>query len=180
MLEEKELIDICLKHGAFKAHMISVDNISFDERLRDYCEVNQCGYYGKNHACPPHVGGTKDVIEEAKSYNKALVYQTIGNLTDSFDYDGMKNSIKRHSEVSDKIDKKVTLYFEKHLDLRAGPCKICEECSVIDNDPCKYPDKKRASLEAYCINVSSLAKECNMDYIHGKNTVTYFGAFLLK
>ena len=30
------------------------------------------------------------------------------------------------------------------------------------------------------INVSSLAKDCDMDYINGKNTVTYFGAFLLK
>ncbi|MBM3710008.1 MAG: DUF2284 domain-containing protein, partial [Actinobacteria bacterium] len=36
------------------------------------------------------------------------------------------------------------------------------------------------SLEAYCMNVSTLAELCNMKYINGQNTVTYFGAFLFN
>ncbi|MBM3708346.1 MAG: DUF2284 domain-containing protein, partial [Actinobacteria bacterium] len=37
-----------------------------------------------------------------------------------------------------------------------------------------------SSLEAYCMNVSTLAGLCNMKYINGQNTVTYFGAFLFN
>ncbi|MFR9235458.1 MAG: DUF2284 domain-containing protein [Eisenbergiella massiliensis] len=33
-----------------------------------------------------------------------------------------------------------------------------------------------SSLEAYGINVSTLAAQCGMRYINGKDTVTYFGA----
>jgi len=179
MQEEKEMVNVCLKNGAYKASMIDIDNIPFDEKLRVNCEMNQCGCFGNNYACPPHVGETKDVIAEAKSYKRALVYQTVGSLTDSFDIEGMEEAHKTHNEVSNRIAKSIAFDFEKCLDLRAGPCKVCKECSVIDNEPCRFPEKKRASLEAYCINVSSLARNCGMKYINGTNTVTFFGAFLL-
>lgn len=175
----KWLLDECLKNGAYKAYLIDVDSIPFDEKLRAYCEVNQCGFIGKNYACPPYVGEAKDLIAEAKRYKMALVYQTIGKLTDSHDFEGMEEAHRIHGEVANRISKEIALSFNKQLDLRAGPCKVCEQCSVVDNEPCRYPEKKRASLEAYCINVSSLAKKCNMKYINGTNTVSYFGAFLL-
>ena len=179
MPEDKEMLDACLKNGAFKAYIVDVKNIPFDESLRSYCEANQCDCYGKNYGCPPFVGETKHVIAEAKSYNRALVYQTVGSLTDSYDFEGMKNAMLKHSEIANKIGEEIALDIGKHLDLRAGPCVACDECAALTNEPCRYPDKKRVSLEAYCINVTDLAKLCNMKYINGTNTVTYFGAFLM-
>ena len=40
--------------------------------------------------------------------------------------------------------------------------------------------KKVLELEAYGINVSKLAEVAGMNYINGKDTVTYFGAILFK
>ncbi|KXX71138.1 DUF2284 domain-containing protein [Flammeovirga sp. SJP92] len=180
MLKENEMIEVCLTKGAFKAHMIEVSRITFDEKLRKYCEVNHCGQFGKNYACPPLVGEIEETITEAKSYQKALVYQTVNDVPEAYDKAEMIKAMKAHGNVSNKISKEINLHYEKHLDLRAGPCTVCKECSVVHNEPCKYPEKKRASLEAYCINVSFLAKECEMEYVNGKNTVTFFGAFLLK
>ena len=37
-----------------------------------------------------------------------------------------------------------------------------------------------ASLEAYGIHVSKLAKAADMKYINGQNTVTYFGGVLFS
>ncbi|NME72025.1 DUF2284 domain-containing protein [Flammeovirga aprica] len=180
MLKEKKMINVCQNKGAFKAHIIDIEKIIFDEKLRAYCEVNHCGHFGKNYACPPSVGEVDDIIAEAKGYNKALVYQTVNSYIGSFDNHGVRKAIKKHDVVANKISKEIDLHYEKHLDLRAGPCTVCKECTIINNEPCKYPEKKRASLEAYCINVSSLAEECKMDYNNGEDTVTFFGAFLLK
>lgn len=50
MQNEKELVDVCIEYGAFKASMVSIDKNS-----RAYCEANQYGYFGKNYACHPTV-----------------------------------------------------------------------------------------------------------------------------
>ena len=35
-----------LELGAYKAAVIDVEKIPFDEGLRRFCEVNHCGHYG--------------------------------------------------------------------------------------------------------------------------------------
>lgn len=179
MKTEKELIELSIKHGAKKAYILDADQIPFDKNLRSYCEMNACGEYGKNYTCPPAVGDVDDLIEEAKSYRKALVYQTITALEDSFDIEGMQEAERIHEEVSDKIHADITPNLYKYLELRAGGCKVCPQCAIRVQEPCRFPEKKRSSLEAYCIDVSGLSEKCDMNYINGKNTVTHFGAFLI-
>lgn len=175
-----EMAKVCLDYGADKATVIDVEQIVFDEGLRSYCEANYCGSYGKNYACPPAIGDVQNVIEEAKGYKKALVFQTIHKLEDSYDFEGMENGANIHSKVAEKIDKHLRDIYTDLIQLTAGSCTICKVCSLIEGKPCRFPDRAVSSLEAYCINVPSLAKACNMNYINGANTVTYFGAFLLK
>lgn len=179
-MTEKELLDLCVKHGADRAFILDVDRIPFDENLRTYCEMNSCGTFGINYACPPAVGDAQAVISEAKSYSKALIFQTIGNLEDSFDFEGMLRAERDHEEVCDRILEEVSSRYPNYLELRVGGCKVCPDCAILEDAPCRFPEKKRASLEAYCMNVADLAEKCGMQYINGANTVTYFGAYLIK
>lgn len=180
MKTDEDLIKISTKAGAYKAFVITTDNIPFDEELRSYCEANICGNYGKNYACPPKVGDSKELIVKAKSYKKALVFQTVSRIKDSFDFDGMKKAASKHSNIADSINKDITKQFKNYLQLTAGECTVCETCAMVDGKLCRFPDKAISSLEAYCMNVSTLAERCNMKYINGQNTVTYFGAFLFN
>jgi predicted metal-binding protein len=175
-----ELVEACIKAGAYKASIIPTDKIPFDENLRSYCEANICGNYGKNYACPPNVGESKELIEKAKRFKKALVFQTVTKIEDSFDLDGMKKAASRHSKIADTVNKDIAKQFDNYLQLTAGECTVCETCAIVDGNPCRFPDKAISSLEAYCMNVSTLAERCNMKYINGQNTVTYFGAFLFN
>ena len=68
--------------------------------------------------------------------------------------------------------------FPDTLVLGAGGCCVCKRCGAADNIPCRFPDKAVAALESYSINVSKLASACDMKYINGVNTVTYFGGVL--
>lgn len=174
-LEEK-----CIEYGAHKAFIIDVDQIPFDRGLREYCVANYCGHYGKNHACPPDVGDADALIAEAKKYSKALLFQTVNTLEDSYDFEGMEAAKVMHAAVADKINEDVKLQYADYLQLTVGSCEVCSKCSKLDDQPCRFPDKMVSSLEAYCMNVSTLAELCEMKYINGVNTVTYFGAFLFN
>ena len=178
MESEENFIKTCIEAGAYKAFVIATDDIPFDENLRSYCKANYCGNYGKNYACPPSIGDGKELIEKAKNYKKALVFQTITQIKDSFDYEGMKEAAFKHSKISDTINKYLKKQSDNYLQLTAGACLVCPVCSQVENKPCRFPDKAISSLEAYCMNVSILAELCHMKYINGQNTVTYFGAFL--
>ncbi len=180
-MDLKSLAAEAVTQGAFKAGIIEVEKIPFDAELRKSCEVNYCGNFGRNWMCPPHVGEIDTLIQRAKGYKYALVYQTVGEIEDSFDYEGMVAVGKKHKEVTDRITEKVKEAWNGDmLQLSAGGCPVCEKCAKREEQPCRHPDKALASLEAYGIYVSKLAGLCNMNYINGQNTVTYFGAYLLS
>ena len=168
-----------LRLGAKSAAAISVDSISFDTAFRSMCVSNACGNYGKSYMCPPDIGEIEDLIREAKIYSHAVVYQTIGLLEDSYDFEGMMEAGQFHNNLAQNVRE----LFEKSgvgkaLHLGAGGCRLCPVCGKKTGDPCRFPDRAMSSLEAYGINVSKLAKQCGMHYINGENTVTYFGAVL--
>ena len=168
-----------LAMGAKNAAVLRVTEISFDKSFRSMCASNVCGNYGKSYMCPPDVGEIGSLIEKAKAYRYAIVYQTIGMLEDSYDFEGMMEAGQRHNDLSQKVRKLFDQNgFENALHLGAGGCRLCPVCGKKTGEPCRYPDRAMSSLEAYGVNVSKLATQCNMRYINGTNTVTYFGAAL--
>lgn len=165
--------------GAKAAALIAVEDISFDTSFRSMCASNACGNYGRSYMCPPDIGEIETLIREAKSYSYALVYQTVGLLEDSYDFEGMMEAGQRHNDLAQNVRN----LFEqecgkKALHLGAGGCRLCPVCGKKTGEPCRFPDRAMSSLEAYGVNVSELAAQCGMRYINGENTVTYFGAVL--
>lgn len=174
----KNMTDLCLSEGCRNAYVLPVGDIPFDKGLREYCKLNSCGAYGANYACPPLAGEVDVLIEKASSYQNILVFQTVSELEDSFDFEGMQAAGKRHEEVSGHIFSELVKKYPDGLRLTAGGCSICKTCAAMTGEPCRFPEKAISSLEAYCMNVSELAGKCHMKYINGVNTVTYFSGFL--
>jgi predicted metal-binding protein len=179
-MTNEQLIKTALESGADNAAIIFVDDINFRPEFRDACEVNHCGKFGKCWMCPPDVGDIDKLIAYAKRYSNAVVFQTIGKLDDSFDIEGMEEAAKRHNNVIQGISNEVKKVLIDPLILGAGACHVCDKCAKIDEHECLYPNKAIASLEAYGIAVSELAGACELKYINGENTVTYFGAILFN
>ena len=167
--------------GAFKANIIEAGDIITDRAFRGMCESNACGVYGKCWMCPPYVGEIDELMARVGKYDYALVYQTVTELEDSFDFEGMIEAKKKSYPLAQSLRKAFDdVHFEKVLHLGAGGCGVCETCSKRTNEPCRFPELAMPSLEAYGINVSELAKASGMKYINGQNTVTYFGAVLFS
>lgn len=180
-METKKWLTAALEAGACNAAVIAVEDMAFDTAFRDMCAVNACGVYGKCYMCPPDIGEIDDLIAQAKEYTNALVFQYIGQLEDSFDIDGMRESKDKLRTITFTLrDRLIADGAKDYLLLGAGGCGVCARCSKLDNEPCKAPSLAIPSLEAYGVNVSKLAAAAGMKYINGVNTVTYFGAILTK
>lgn len=164
--------------GVTSAAILPVDQIPFDPELRKSCEANRCGIYGKNWACPPLVGEVNALIARAQEYSTAVVFQDVYRISDSFDIEGMQDAAEKHKALARKIKESPAMP-EGSIMLGAGGCDYCKRCAAQDDEPCRFPEKAFASLEAYGIYVSQLAEACGMKYINGVNTITYFGAVLL-
>lgn len=175
------LIGMVLELGAKKANVIEVKDLVFDSVFRDICASNACGQYGKCWTCPPDVGEIDDLMAEAKRYSYALVYQTVSELEDSYDYEGMMEAGNTHNRVAQALRKTFPMELtSRALHLGAGGCRLCKVCAKKTDDPCRYPELAMRSLEAYGIHVSKMAETAGMRYINGQNTVTYFGAVLFS
>ncbi len=177
----KTLSDKAQECGADRAAVIEAKEIVLDRAFREMCASNACGLYGKCYMCPPDVGDIEALMREVKKYEYALVYQTVKALEDSFDFEGMISAKKETYPLAQKLriifnDENIV----STLHLGAGGCGVCKACAKITNEPCRHPQKAMASLEAYGVNVSQLAKSAGMKYINGQNTVTYFGAVLFS
>ena len=182
-MENKELFDrltaLALSLGAYKAAVIPVDAVETDASFRDMCAANACGNYGRNWMCPPDAGEIHELIARLRTYSFMLVYQTVTELEDSYDFEGMMDAGVAHNKLMIKLRDRINAEgFPRALHLGAGGCRMCEVCGKRTGEPCRHPDLAVASLETYGINVSKLAVSAGMKYINGRDTVTYFGAAL--
>lgn len=173
------LTAMALRLGATRAAIVSVPDIQFSESFRDLCELNSCGKYKTNWMCPPAVGPFEELKNQVLAFEKGLVVQTVYQMEDSFDFEGMMNAASIHEKVFrdilDHIKKEELL--ENILSLNAGACKYCENCTYPGQD-CLYPDEALASVEAYGIDVTALVTACGIPYNNGQASVSYVGMVL--
>jgi predicted metal-binding protein len=167
-----------LKKHAKAYASVNTGEIRFDPAFRAACESNACGFYGACWMCPPDVGEVNALIAQAKSYDHALVFQTVQEIADSFDIEGMNEASKTHNRLIFQLRRAAKRQGIDCLLLGAGACGGCKTCARKSGEPCVHPDRAVVPLEAAGVDVYHLAKLSGLPYINGKNTVTYFGALL--
>ena len=178
-MQNEELIRLALENGATKAQIIPQSQIVMSPVFREICESNGCGNYGKCWMCPPDVGEIEPMMGAVRKYPYGLWYQTIAEIEDSFDIEGMTESGFAHAAVSQKIQKAVLpVLGDGILHLTCGGCRLCRVCAKRDNQPCRHPEAALTSLECCGIDVYNTTKDTDLKYINGANTVTYFGMVL--
>ncbi|MBP1586942.1 MAG: DUF2284 domain-containing protein [Clostridia bacterium] len=173
-----ELSELAVSLGAFKASVIPVSDVETDVYFRELCRKNVCGNYGNNWMCPPDAGDIDELIRQLNSYEYMLVYQSVGEIEDSYDFEGMMTAAAAHRDLMERVRGAVDLRDDipRLLYLGAGGCSVCKACAKKTGEPCRHPERATASLETYGVNVSRLAAAAGMNYINGQNTVTYFAA----
>ncbi|MDR2847742.1 MAG: DUF2284 domain-containing protein [Bacteroidales bacterium] len=180
--QQSLLIRTALESGAAYSAVIDVVDIPFEESLRQLCEMNTCGKYNACHTCPPAVGDVKMLIQKLQTYRFGLIVQSVYQLEDSFDFEGMMLAADIHRQTFEEALSRVRAAFpdEVIFPLNAGSCNICESCTFPEGLPCRYPDRAFPSIESYGINVNPMLEKAGLHYNNGKNTVSYVGMLFFE
>ena len=133
------MIDLIISAGVDRAGTVSTDLVPFDPALREMCEMNSCGMFGKTYTCPPHAGTPEALMKEAKAYKNVTLFQKVYPLEDSFDFEGMVEAKRQFHRLTADILKICRENLDDFLLLGAGGCPLCERCGVQDGIPCRFP-----------------------------------------
>ena len=180
-MDAEKMVQSALTAGALKAVVIPQERIVLSAEFRSACEANQCGLYGKCWMCPPAIGDIGPLMVQVRSFPRGLLYQTVGELEDSFDIEGMLEAKEVHAQVSQQLESMLRKEaVGNYLHLTCGGCYLCKSCAILKDEPCRYPEQALSSLEGYGVDVYNTVKDTPLKYINGQNTVTYFGLVLFS
>ena len=146
--------------------------------VRAMCAAGKCHVYGKSWACPPACPTIEEYQAQFAQYEKCLVVQTIGELEDEFDGEGMMDAEAKHKKRFLAFAAAVREQVPEALCLSAGTCTICRPCTYPDA-PCRFPEKRMTSMEAAGLMVSEACKAAGIPYNHGSLTVAYVSCVLV-
>ncbi len=152
-------------------YTISISAAKYISEYRDvsrfivYCR--ECNKYNNCWACPPYDFDTDKYIS---GYDRVYIIGTkilISEKARSACLDG--NDSKRLgaeiiANVRTTLDKQL-LQMETDIEhskaFFAGTCHICkqEDCTRIINEPCRYPERIRHSLESFGFDIGKTAEE---------------------
>lgn len=158
---------------------LDISTIDLKQEVRDMCSANTCGKYGKNWSCPPGCGTVDECKEKVQKYTKGILVQTVGDIEDSFDAEGLLAAAAAHDEHVKQLQDEVMKQVDDILILGAGTCKLCKECTYPDN-PCRLPKLMHSSMEAYGMLVLEVCKKNNLTYYYGSDHIAYTGCILFN
>ena len=174
-----QLIALALEQGFDYAGALDVSTLHALPDMRQSCIQNTCGRYGTNWGCPPAVGELDECQARMDKYKTAIIVQSVQQLEDSFDFEGIAELGERHRKNFTELFARLRELYPGLLPLSNTGCSVCEKCAYPD-EPCRYPDRQVFSMSAYGLFVSQVCKDNDMEYNHGPDTMTYSSCFLLE
>ena len=163
---------LALQCGFTNAAPLDVGSLHFLSEVRDMCRADRCRNYGKSWSCPPACGDLAFWTERAKRYDSGLLLQTVGEIEDSYDFEGMQAVSALNKQQVDALADALHAADADFLLMAAGTCKRCEKCTYPDA-PCRFPDKLFPSMEACGLFVSQVCRDNGVDYYYGSDRIAY-------
>ena len=145
--------------------------------VREMCAVNTCGMYGARWSCPPGCGEIAECEAKMKKYSLGILVQTVGDIEDSLDFEGIMEVKEMHDARYKECVGKLKEVMEDLLPLADGACTMCAKCTYPDA-PCRFPDRSLSSMEAYGLYVADVCKKNGVAYNYGPEKMCYTGCFL--
>ena len=177
-MTQEEIIQFAIEEGFANAAIVDTAQIVFDPSFRPYCEENLCGQYGINYSCPPDCGSPEAMKQRVLSRKKALVLQTIWEISDYSDVTVIKPAKAAHNAAEIRLAKRLRANNVQGFIVGASGCALCSPCKQALGQPCSFPDLKYSCMSAYCIFVKKVTDKCNMEYDCGDGLLAFFGMYV--
>ena len=166
---------------------IDADLLIPEDSIRVFCEQNKCGFYEKNHMCPPLVGSVAEFRNRLKKYRSGLLLQYTEAMPsrENLDMKGRYESITRsrlsfHCNLLKVEDFLLERGIRGLWGMIGGSCALCDTCAAIIQEPCRNPRQARMSLEATGVNVIDLLQRLGLEHKFFKEKITWTGCILCQ
>ena len=176
MRKLKRYVNDAVSMGITNAKIIDTKTIVVANWVRLKCQYG-CGSYGSHLTCPPY-SPTPDYTQAMiNEYEKALLIQI------------EKIPPRQELRISRKL-RRIVAGLERELFLNgyykafgmaSGPCRLCRSCDT--DEPCRYPDVARPSMEACGIDVYQTVRNNNfkLEVVKTEDSCcTYNGLILIE
>ena len=174
----EELSKIAEEAGFSAWAKLDLSTIELKPEVRDMCATNSCGQYGKRWSCPPGCGSLEECTQRMKGFTQGILVQTYGDVEDGFDFEAMMEIEADHKAHFSEMYEILRETGANVLAIGAGCCTQCAKCTYPD-EPCRFPDKMIASMEAYGMLVLEICKANGLTYYYGPDKMAYTSCFLL-
>ena len=111
-----------------------------------------CPHYNLSYTCPPN---SPRFTDYTSNYEKSLIIAMYMNLDNGTSINDIHPYLRR--VLSDLL-----IPLEKEFNgllTDGGRCRYCDECTYVQNLPCRFPDKIRFSMEAMGIDLDKVCKD---------------------
>ena len=179
MMTFEELSRLAEKAGFTACAPLDAATIELKSEVRDMCEANACGQYGRNWSCPPGCGTLEDCARSLDGFTGGILVQTVGDIEDAYDFEAMMEAEHVHKERFGAMYAALRETGNPVLALGAGCCGRCAACSYPDQ-PCRFPEEMTSSMEAYGMLVTQVCKDNGLAYYYGPDKIAYTSCFLLR
>ena len=173
----EDIIRYAIEEGFSAAEVMDTKDIVFDPTFRSYCQENLCGQYGVNYSCPPDCGSPEEMKQKILSHEKALVLQTIWEISDYSDMTQIKPAKSSHNAAQVRLVKRLRAEGCNGLIVGASGCALCSPCKHALGEPCSFPEFQFSCMSAYCIFVKKMTDKCGIEYDCGDGLLAFFGMY---
>lgn len=153
--------------GFFEAKAIDAKTIGIEPWVKAKCAYG-CMFYGRKWSCPPHSMTADEFKELSGCYSQAII---VAGQPPLHDFQGKLLELETAAFLNGCI---------KALVFSGGPCSWCKNC---DENQCRFPEKRRPSLESCGCDVFALAATSGISLQPLKNNsdfVQYIGLLLVE
>ena len=179
MLNMDKLAALAAEAGFTHSAPLDVSTLELRDEVRAMCSANTCRAYGKNWSCPPACGELEELRQRFARYSRGILVQTVGEVEDSLDFEGMMEAEAAHKAHFAALHEKLLETWPGLLALGAGTCTRCKECTYPDA-PCRFPDRRVSSMEACGLVVVDTCKANGLGYYYGPQSIAYTSCFFLE
>lgn len=151
--------------------------LEFSDRIRWICQ-HECPKYGTTWACPPGVGTVAECQARCAGYRNCLLISSIAEVNDIADIDETLATRPAHEELTEQAAVLLREQGENPYILSTQACSICDRCAILDDQPCRFPEKMHPCVESHGINVVPILEKLGLDFQFGANVVTWISLLL--
>jgi len=157
---------------------LDVATLEFMQEVRDMCGAGKCDGFGKSWSCPPAVAALQELRERAGKYSRGILVQTVGEIEDSCDWEGIMDAGARQKKSFARMWGELKRERGGVFAMGTGACKVCRPCAYPDA-PCRFPDEMEVSMEACGLLVGKVCADNGLAYSYGPKRIAFTSCFLV-